>query len=234
MAQKRRNTKKKTGTAPKSSAKHGKSASASTAQTKRQTKALLLFALAILMFCLAVIPSGSVWGQLRALLLGLFGLGAFVVPFLVGYIAVISALEKPSQKAKSYVWKSIVFLLLLSTTIQIFVWDISQFSYDQALIAAYRAGAAPSGAGAAGALLGYWLEQWFTDVGAKVIVILLLFVYFMIVTGTTIVTLLKALWKPVHKTKETIETAVETGRKRREAKIDVELDGEETEAESEE
>ncbi|MBP3435687.1 MAG: DNA translocase FtsK [Clostridia bacterium] len=47
----------------------------------------------------------------------------------------------------------------------------------------------------------------------------------MVVTGTTVITLLKTLWKPVNKTKEKIETVVETGRKRREAKIDVELDG---------
>ncbi len=224
LAQKRRTTKKKTNTSSKTASKHGKAAAKSSGNN-RQTKALLLFVLAIFMMCLALIRSGSVWGELRELLLGTFGIGAFVVPFLVAYIAVLCALEKPSDKAKGWVWKLIVLLLLLSTAIQIFMWEVTGQSYDQALILAYRSGAIPSGAGAFGSLIGYWLEAWFTDVGAKVIIILALFVYFMIVTGTTIVALLRPLWHSVHKTKEKIETAVETGRKKREAKIDVELDG---------
>ncbi len=235
MAQKRRTTtKKKTSsgrstTSAKGGAKHGKQSNAAAQNAKRQTKAVLLFAVAILMFCLAIIPSGSLWGTLRSLLLGFFGLGAYVVPFLVAYIAVVRALERPSEKAKAIIWQSSTLLLLLSTTVQIFIQDVATISYDQALIAAYRAGGLSSGAGAFGTLLGYWLEQWFTDIGAKVIIILLLFVFFMVVTGTTIVALLKTLWKPVHKTTESLTTAVESGfqRKKKEQKIDVELDGEE-------
>ncbi len=223
MAQKRKNTTKRSHSVAKSTAAHSRSASKA---QNRQLKALLLFALAILMFCLAIIPADSLWGQLRKLLLGLFGLGAFVTPFVVGYLAVLCALEKPSDKAKSLAWKLVIFLVLLSTIIQVFLHRVIGISYGEALATAYHEGAVPRGAGVLGALFGYWLERWFTDIGAKIILLLLLFIYIMIVTGTTIITLLKALWKPVQKTRVTIETAVETGRKRKEAKIDVELDGE--------
>lgn len=221
MAQKRKNTTKQS----RSSAGHTAARKKANGQN-RQLKALLLFALAILMFCLAVISAGSMWGQLRKLLLGLFGLGAFVAPFVVGYLAVLCALEKPSDKAKSLAWKLIILLVLLSTIVQVFLRNVIGISYGEALVNAYQDGALPRGAGVLGALLGYWLERWFTDIGARIILLLLLFIYVMIVTGTTIITLLKALWKPVQKTRATIETAVETGRKRKETKIDVALDDE--------
>ncbi|MBR2338781.1 MAG: DNA translocase FtsK [Clostridia bacterium] len=52
----------------------------------------------------------------------------------------------------------------------------------------------------------------------------MIFVFLMLVTGTTVLGLLKTLWKPVEKTKETLETAMETGvQQRRKSSIDVEL-----------
>ena len=233
MAQKRRNTKGKSSAAAKNGSRQGKR-TADEKNAQRQTKAVLLFALAILMLCLVIIRAGSLWGQLRTLQMGLFGLGAYVVPFLVGYIAVVCAMEQPSDNVKKRLWQAIALLVMLSTTIQIFMLDASVLSYGQALSAAYRNGAVPSGAGVFGTLLGYWLERLFTDVGAKIIILLLLFVFFMLVTGTTVISLLKALWKPVHKTKETIGAVAENGfqHKHKNAKIDVDLDGyEQTEEE---
>ncbi len=55
-------------------------------------------------------------------------------------------------------------------------------------------------------LLGYPLEYFFTDVGAKIILCLLIFVFLMLVTGTTILTLFRTVWKPVKKPRKALKT----------------------------
>jgi hypothetical protein len=49
-------------------------------------------AVAILMLCIVIIPGGSVWGYLRSFMLGVFGVFAYLLPVLTGYVAVINAL----------------------------------------------------------------------------------------------------------------------------------------------
>ena len=52
------------------------------------------------------------------------------------------------------------------------------------------------------------MVKLFPGVGAKIIICLLIFVFLMLVTGTTIIALFKTAAKPVKKTKESIESAV--------------------------
>lgn len=90
---------------------------------------------------------------------------------------------------------------------------------------AYTAGMELQGGGVAGALLGYPLEYFFTDIGAKIIICLLIFVFLMLVTGTTILTLFRTAWKPVEKTKASIEQVMVASAEKRQRpkKIDVDI-----------
>ena len=193
---------------------------------RHQMAAVLLLAGAILLFCLAVIPGGSLWKQLHSLILGLFGICGFILPVLMVYIAVLSAMERPIGSLSSKLWQCVLLLVMLGSALYIFTSSPEGVNYFRAIGDAYMDGIRLRGGGVLGVLLGYPLEYAFTDLGAKIIIILLVFVFVMLVTGTTILTLFRTAYKPVKKTKESIETAMTTAAERRQqraASIDVEL-----------
>ena len=195
------------------------------ASARHQMAAVLLFAGAILVLCLALIKGANLWLWLHNLMMGLFGVCAYILPVLMGYIAVIAAMERPIGSMRGKLWQCLLLLMMLGSAIHVFTADIAEgHSYFDAIGRAWKDGIAIRGGGVAGVLLGYPLEYFFTDVGAKIILCLLIFVFLMLVTGTTILTLFRTVWKPVKKTKESIENAMIAGAdRRRNAAIDVEL-----------
>lgn len=193
---------------------------------RHQMAAVLLFAGAILVLCLAIIPGGSLWKQLHYLIRGLFGICGFILPVLMGYIAVLSALERPIGSLSGKLWQCVLLLVMVGSALYIFTSSPDGVNYFRAIGNAYLDGIRLSGGGVLGVLLGYPLEYAFTDVGAKIIILLLVFVFVMLITGTTILTLFRTAYKPVRKTKESIETAMTNAAERRHraaGSIDVEL-----------
>ncbi len=227
MAQKRKTTKKSTATHAKRQTTATKQRASSSESARNQTAAVLLLAGAILLLCVTLIKGASLWGWLHNMILGSFGICAYILPFLIGYLAVLCALERNVSNVQKKVWLSVVLMVVLGSTIQIFRVDTAQISYWDALLEAFDAGKDNRGGGVMGALLGYGMEYLFTDLGSKIILILSTFVFFMLVTGTSLFALLRALWKPLQTTKDTIETvveaAMESGVQQRAATIDVEL-----------
>ncbi len=225
MAQKRKSTKAKSQTQNNT---HAKKSSVSES-ARCQTAAVLLFAGAVLLLCLAFIEGANLWGWLHNTLMGLFGICAYILPVLVGYLAVLCAMERVGN-VKAKLWQSFILIVALGSTIQIFTTDTANVGYFDAILTAFADGKANRGGGVLGTLLGYGIEYLFTDVGAKIILLLSLFVFLMLVTGTSIFTLLRTLWKPVQTTKESLDNAMEqvmeqarTAQEERKAAIDVEL-----------
>ncbi len=229
MAQKRKSSKRSTATQQKKrTASQSKQQASESA--RNQTAAVLLFAGAILLLCITLIRGASLWGWLHNLTLGLFGVCAYLLPFLIGYVAVMCALERNYGSVRGKVWQAIVLIVVLGSTIQLFRMDISNISYMDTILDAWEAGKENRGGGVMGAVIGYAMEYLFTDVGSKIIMILGTCVFLMLVTGTPIFTLLRALWQPVKSTKETLESAMEAAmenseQQHKEASIDVELGG---------
>ena len=226
MAQKRKSSKKSTATATKRTTSQNKRQASESA--RNQTAAVLLFASAILLLCITLIKGASLWGWLHNLFLGLFGVCAYLLPFLIGYVAVMCALERNYGSVRGKVWQAIVLIVVLGSTIQLFRMDIDNISYMDTILDAWEAGKENRGGGVMGAVIGYAMEYLFTDVGSKIIMILGTCVFLMLVTGTPIFTLLRALWQPVKSTKETLENAMEVAMEngeqhRKGASIDVEL-----------
>lgn len=230
MAQKRKSSKKYTTSHTKNKVVESKRKSTVTQSARIQSAAVVLFACAVLLFCIALIPGESLWGWLHNTLLGLFGVCLYILPFLMGYVAVLCAMERPIGSVKSKIGQSFLLITVLSSTIEIFRVEASTITWFDALLDAFTAGADRRGGGALGSLLGHCMEYLFTDAGSKIILILGVFVFAMLITGTPFFTLLRALWKPVKSTKETLANAMEaamendeqTGKK---ATIDVELGG---------
>ncbi len=216
-------------TKKKSSARRNARKSAARDSARLQVQAVILLAVAVLAFCIAIIQGENVWTWMHNLMLGLFSFSAYILPFLLGFVAVMLALEKDSSSVTLRSWECGVFVVLLNSVVYTFATDSSAFSYWAALGNGFTEGISHRGGGALGALLGWPMEKLFGDTGAKIIIILLTVVLFMLVTGTTIVAILRMVKKPVEKAKESVENAInhtaeriQSGRGRKE-KIDIDM-----------
>lgn len=209
------------------SAKRGRQ-TAEQRHAREQVIALFLLVGAILCTALLLYEGKSLWGWIHNLFFGLFGLCAFLVPPIMVYLAVVLAKGKGTLAGK--LWQTGLLTLAVSSTVHIFNADTA-VGYFPALGRAYTDGTHWKGGGFFGAILGDPMERLFTDVGAKIILILGLFVFVMLVTGTSVLTLLGVLSKPVKKTKEGIteaaknmkEKAAAKAEKEKEKKIDVDM-----------
>ena len=206
----------------KSAARAEQPAKAQVSRAKRQTAAILLFASSILLFCIVIIPGGSLWGVLHNLMLGLFGLCAYLLPLFMLYIAIIAAMEKPILSITAKLWQSVILIVLLDSAIHIFIRQ-ETMGFFKAIAHGYTQGKALRGGGVLGVLVGYPLESWFTDVGAKIIILLLIAVFLMLVTGTTVIALLNTAAKPVKKAKKSIEDALIAAEEKKASTIDIDI-----------
>ena len=220
MAQTRKRSTSKSGTAKKggSRTKETKPTSA-----QRQVAAVLLFVGALLMLCILLVPGGSLWGHLQRFFYGLFGYCAFLVPLLMGYLAVMTAMEKTAGTTGQKLWQSVLLIVMVSAAVHIFAVDQAD-SWWTAVKAGYTGGGTMNGDSLLGAALGWVLRALFDDIGSKIIILLLIFVYLMLVTGTTILDFFRMLWKPVEKTRDGIENAIEAGAERRSARQTANID----------
>ena len=194
---------------------------------RKQIQALLLLAASVLMFCLAVIEGENVWTWLHNVLLGLFSYSAFIIPVLLAFVSIMLALEKDVAGINTRMWQSGLFALLLNSTIYTFAVRSADHSFWDAIARCFDEGQKYRGSGVVGVLLGWPVEKLFGDVGAKITLILLTVVFLMLITGTTMLAIIRAMKKPVEKTKDVIDTAISTTadrmRKDPSKKIDVDM-----------
>ena len=180
---------------------------------RNQVRAVVLFACAIFFGCLTIFEGDSLWKWAHNAILGLFGGWAMLWPVLMIYVAVITTLDRPMGSISGKVWLTAVVILLFCATGFIFggakIADgLSVFDYITAL---YRTNAGVGG-GVMGGLLGQLLISAAGKTGAKIIILLLLFVSVMILTGTTLIGLFRTIKKPV----EVVNEGIQTARQRRE------------------
>ncbi len=212
-------------------------------RARHQAAAVILFAVAVLLMCMVCIPGedgSNLWRFIHLFMRGMFGVGAYLLPILLGYIAVIAAMEKPIGSISTKVWQSVTLLAMMDSAIYIFSANVDQIGYFKGIAESYVTGYSHFwSSGVFGTLLGFPMLKLFPGVGAKIIICLLVFVFLMLVTGTTILALFRTMWKPVEKTKESIGSAItqtaewmeeareaereETPRPRRRSKIDIDL-----------
>ena len=175
---------------------------------KNQVRAVVLFACAIFLACVAVIEGDSLWKWAHNLMLGLFGGWAVLWPVLMIYVAVITTLDKPMGSISGKIWLTVVSIVLFCATGFVFggakiAPNLSFFDYIAAL---YQTNAGVGG-GVVGGLLGQLLISAAGTLGARIIVLLLLFVSVMVLTGTTLIGLFHTIKKPVDAVNEGIQTA---------------------------
>ena len=240
----KKSTAKKTASSPAQRHKRAKSTAGKNTKTakneeyirqRNQTYAVLLFALSILMACLVLINGNNVWLFCHNVLLGLFGTCAIIWPILLLYISIVTAFEKQDNHLRGKVVLMVVIIVLFCSAVYIFTstknTDLTAFA--DSLTKLYKLGIQRSGAGLFSGLLGIPFVAAFGFTGAKIFIVLTIFVTLMILTGTSLVQLFKAIIKPADMVAENLNSvheqrAIERARKvNTNTDIDIPLDPQE-------
>ena len=154
-----------------------------------QVKALLLCAAGVILLALVCIPGGSLWEVIHKFLFGMFGVCALLVPVIFIYMGIMTAKEKVMDHKGVKIALSLTVLLMTASLF--YILGATNFnqdrSYFSALGAAYQNSyETHSLCGLVGAILGYPLKGWFTDVPAVIVCLVILGVSIMLLTRVTL------------------------------------------------
>ena len=174
---------------------------------KRQLMSVIWFAVAVFLMCVVFIKGQNVWFAIHNAIFGIFGVTAYFYPFLLGVVAVLFAMDKVGGSINAKIIESGVLVVLIGAAVDIFVKHNEALTFWQHLVNAYNLGTSLKSGGFLGALIGQPLYLAFGKTGAAITVILLIFVFVMIITGTTLISLFKTMAKPVKSITEQAESA---------------------------
>ena len=198
--------------------KNKKQTAKSNVKVNRQFSAIILFAIALFLLCIAIIEAGGLWGVLRTFLFGMFGFSAFIFPLLLLVVAIFLTLNKTDGK---YTTKLIEVTLIITTICCI--WHIITcdsgadfFTAIEESFNTYNIDKRVLGSGVIGAFFGeiLLLLTGGSKIASLVIAFILLFVLVMFTSNITLECLLRGISKPVKKIGEaTGEKLAEYGEK---------------------
>ncbi len=173
---------------------------------KRQLIAVLLFAFSVFLLCVVVVKGQNVWTELHNIIFRLFGLTSYFYPFFIGTIAVFMALDKNDERQKAKFIEIGVLAVLLAMAIDISMVYTNGMEFSAHFSKAASTDMALKSGGVLGAMLGHLLALAFGKTAALITVIILIFVFVMILTGTTLLSFFKLFTKPAKKISEQVET----------------------------
>ncbi len=172
----------------------------------KQLSAIILFAVSILWFCLAIIDAGGIWGGIRTFMFGLFGFCSFIFPLVLLVVAIFLALDKADNTFISKIIQASILITIICSIVHIAQCDNGSTYFDSIKDAYnfYYIDGSMLGGGVWGALFGgiVLLITGGSKLAAMIIQIVLLFVFVMVITGLTLGNLFKGISKPVKKVGE--------------------------------
>lgn len=171
-----------------------------------QLSAIILFAVSILWFCLAIIDTGGLWGGLRTFLFGMFGFCTFIFPLMMLIAAVLLALDKSKDNFTSKFIQILIIITLVCSIVYVFQCN-PESTYFEGIKDAYNVywiDGSMLGSGVLGATIGglLMLITGGSKVASLVIGFITLFVLVMVFTGLTLGSLFKGFSKPIKKAGE--------------------------------
>ncbi len=183
---------KKTGTAAKNSS------------AKSQILAVMLFALAIFLFCVAAIPGENVWSAIHGFYLGITGFWGYILSLILAGVALLIAFGKVnSGEDKVKIFEAFLLVWFASSLHYVIITASYSGEFWNHLTESYRLGS--GGAGFFGSLLGYFLMMIFGKTASVATLVLLIAVFVMLVTGTTLAAIFRLIFKPVKSVRESTE-----------------------------
>ena len=184
----------------------------------KQLTAIIMFAVGVLWFCMALIAAEGIWGGIRTFLFGVFGFFTFVFSLFLLVSSAFMALDKNDSSFNSKLIQILIIVTLISGVVHVFQCNPAD-TYFMAIKEAYNVyfiDGSMLGGGAFGAIIGgIFLAITGGNVAAALIIeFILLFVLVMIFTGLTLGNLIRGISKPVKKVGEfTSEKINEYGEK---------------------
>lgn len=192
----------------KSSTQQGKQqASASAAESKKTTAptkkneqnqvwSVILFAAGILIGLMVVIPGSDGWNAIHRFLLGMFGISAFFVPIILIYTALMIGMEKSQESVSGRAFWGIALMFMTSAAIQTFFvgeLELKSFADFREL---YNDGVELRGGGIASIVIAGILLTVFGRTGARIITVIMFFVFVMLLSGLGIIDFFRLLKQP--------------------------------------
>ena len=213
---------KKGGRGRAASSKKGSSSAKPMTAAKKQAISVILFGISLFLLAVIIIKGENIWQSMHSFFFGLFGVLAYIFPVFLLVISVLFALDKLNGKYAVRVAEGGILSLLVLATIDIFGAHPEGQSFTEHLTVAYKNGIELKSGGFFGALIGEPIHMAFGHTGAIVTVFLLIFIFLMLSTGTTLIALYRNISKPVKKIEQTVQ---ETYKERfRRSDIDIPLD----------
>lgn len=201
----------------KKSSAGAKTAAKPQARASHQLKSILCFSASVFLLCIVFIKGENVWTAIHNFFFGLTGVMTFFYPFLLCGIAVLYALDKFSGATKAKITEVGIIAVLIGAAIDIFGSSASKQDFGAYLSAAYNGGVHLKNGGFFGALIGRPIVMAFGKTGAVITVLILIFIFVMILTGTTLSALFSAVSQPVKSISEQAESALQARAERGEA-----------------
>ena len=185
----------------------------------RQRGGVILFAVGILVGILSFVKGDGLWGKLHSLMFGLLGWSFYFVAPIIIYIAVLTTQDKDDDFIKRKSWQAGVLILLISGTIETVRGLPPANTFARTLREMYLNGTEGKGGGVLGILTAGPLSLIGSKPIPQILIVITLFVFIMLVTGSSLKTLYTALRKPV----DTAKVAIDDYRVNRENVIEEEV-----------
>lgn len=178
-------------------------------EQKRHTTSVVLFAIGILIFAFTIFGNStgedlSAWDAIHSFIFGIFGLSSFFVGPIIIYIAIMISADRTKATISKRMLQLILMILLISAAaLVIFVGstvnpEIDEPTLSDTIVYAYENGVKCIGGGVIGLVIGAPLLL-FGQAGAIIILILVAFVIFMIMTNMSLQDLFSKVSKPIKK-----------------------------------
>lgn len=165
--------------------------------TANQFWSIMLFALGVLSLLLIVIPGTSAWHVLHTTMFGLFGVASAFIPLILVYTAILIGMERSHQTVSGKAFWGVALMILSSAIVQIFFYgEVKGDGLVDCVRTLFRQGKDLQGGGVFSALIAWPLIRLFDVTGAKIIILLMLFVFVMLLTNTGLIDLFRLLSRP--------------------------------------
>ncbi len=188
--------------------------------------ALVLFVVSVFILAVTFIPGENIWRSLRDFFFGVFGILAYVFPFYLIAMAVFYALDKLKGMVIVRFIETAVLAFIVEGIIDLFVArPATPYNFNDHLTLVYQKGINLQSGGFVGGFVGEPLLRAFGKTGAFITIFLILFIFLMVVTGTTLMSLIKKMQTSAESVKESYKEFrdnIEEQRRRKE--IDIPLD----------
>ena len=169
------------------------------AESKRANDRVLwstvMFASAILLLTFLLFEGESAWLAIHNIFLGLFGVGAVLVPAILLYLSVLISNDEERTTISGRLAQGILLVLICCAVIQIFFSDPidPDITLGKLLTDLFEDGKAMHGGGLFSAVVALPLLKLFGKTGAAIIVIILAFVFVMLLANKTVVDIFRAI-----------------------------------------